>query len=70
MAFVCDTCTYPSRSNSGCDNPACVANPTLSEAFKAEMVRRAEEHAEIRRKEEARKRARADLRRRGFTTAF
>lgn len=33
--FVCDVCTYPAfQRTDACDNPACVANPSVSESQK------------------------------------
>lgn len=70
MTFVCTACTYPSRNDEGCDNPACLENPTLSEAHKQTMRERAAEAVARRAADEARIAARNDLRKRGFTTAF
>lgn len=40
--FVCETCTYPSRAAAHCDNPGCVANPSVSEKQKALWAEEAE----------------------------
>jgi len=68
--FVCPTCTYPSRNPDGCDNPACVENPTLSEAFKSELRAREAAHQAARAADEARREQRRQLRAAGFTTPF
>lgn len=37
MTFTCETCCYPSmRSLTACDNPGCVANPSVSAKQKSE----------------------------------
>lgn len=39
MTYVCPCCSYPSmRSDDTCDNPACLANPTLTAEHKAKLV--------------------------------
>jgi hypothetical protein len=68
--FVCAACTYPSRNEAGCDNPACLENPTLSDAHKDSMRERAAAYAKQKAIDDARMKSRADLRKRGFTTAF
>lgn len=68
--YICTECTYPSRLADACDNPACLANPRLSEAHKAGIRAAAEAAARRRAEDEARLAARAALRRRGFATAF
>ena len=70
MIFICEACTYPSRNETGCDNPACLENPTLSEAHKTKLRAMSAEAARRRAEEEAKRAMRADLRKRGFTTAF
>lgn len=65
---VCTACGYPPRRADACDNPACVANPTLSEAHKARLMADAEA---VRQRRAAEDKARADkarLRAAGFTT--
>ena len=48
--FVCETCWYPSRLPTACDNPGCEANPSVSQsqkdAWKADRDRLAAEEAE------------------------
>lgn len=72
--FVCPTCTYPSRNPDGCDNPACVENPTHSEAWRETLRQRGRVAAAAREKEEARReekrRLRESVRRSGGTAAF
>lgn len=70
--FVCTACSYPSRNETvqHCDNPACLANPTLSEAHKQSLRDMAAKYAAQQAKDEARRAFRASLRRQGFTTAF
>lgn len=70
MTFVCTDCTYPSRKPDGCDNPACLANPSLSEAHKESLRAMAAANEQRHKAEEARRNMRASLRRSGFTTAF
>lgn len=61
--FVCDECHYPSLSGDGpCDNPGCVANPTVTQAQKDIWARQAAEMAE----QEAERQRLARLRRRAF----
>lgn len=57
---TCNTCGYPPRHGPECDNPACVANPCVSDAQKArwqaEAARRAADEAERRRIRDIRRR--------------
>jgi hypothetical protein len=61
MQFVCETCCYPSRLSTACDNPGCYANPCVSDrqraAWRAEAERRAAEEAERERIRQIRRRA-------------
>jgi hypothetical protein len=68
--FVCTACTYPSLNDAGCDNPACLENPTLSETHKAVMRQRAAEAKEQRDADDARLEQKRRLRAAGFTTAL
>lgn len=68
--FVCQTCTYPSRNPDGCDNPACVDNPTHSDEWRAELRARAAKAQADREAEERRREAKRRLRASGFTTPF
>lgn len=67
--FVCAECTYPSHRLDGCDNPACLANPTLSEAHKESLREAARKHAEEKAAWEARQAFRRSLIKSGFTPA-
>ena len=69
MSFICDACSYPSYVDH-CDNPACLSNPTLSEAHKASLRAMAEKAARDRAEREARLAFRARLRKSGFTPTF
>jgi hypothetical protein len=44
VASVCETCTY-ALTDGACGNPACPANPSLSDASREHIARRAAEHA-------------------------
>ena len=52
--YICTECTYPSRLADACDNPACFANPSLSEAHKDGVRAAAEAAARSRAEDEAR----------------
>lgn len=67
--FVCKECNYPSRKDS-CDNPACLANPSLSEAHKDSLRAMAEKAAKEKAEYEARKAFRKNLKKSGFTPSF
>jgi hypothetical protein len=42
MKYVCEVCNYPAHyATDACDNPACMANPSVPEEIKAR--RRAEQ---------------------------
>lgn len=43
IEHTCEAYTYPYWGE-GCTNPCCLANPTLSEEFKAGLVERHEQH--------------------------
>ncbi|TPN04493.1 hypothetical protein [Mesorhizobium sp. B2-1-2] len=68
--FVCTACTYPSRKDDGCDNPACLENPSLSEAHKQKMRDMAAAAARRRAEDDARAEFRRSLKRSGFTPGF
>lgn len=69
MQFVCPTCGYPSlRPEQGCDNPACLENPTLSESFKAALMAREAKARADREEDERRLATKRRLRAAGFTT--
>ena len=69
--FVCSECGYPSRhAEDVCDNPACLANPTLSEAHKSRIRDAARQYADRLAAAEKDRAFRARLRRKGFTTSF
>ena len=68
--FVCKECCYPSRKDDSCDNPACLANPMLSEAHKANLRAIADKVAIEKAEWEAKKAFKASLRKQGFTTSF
>ena len=68
--FLCSACSYPSRKTDGCDNPACLANPSLSEAHKDSLRAMAAKAAKERAEWEAKKAFRARLKRSGFTPAL
>ena len=68
--FVCQECCYPSRLADSCDNPACLSNPSLSEAHKASLRAMAEKAAKEKAEYEARKAFRASLKKQGFTPSF
>jgi hypothetical protein len=62
MCFVCPTCSYPSRLDDGCDNPACVDRKGISAAWRAELIQRQETEAKRRADDEARIAERAKMR--------
>ena len=68
--FVCKECGYPSYKADSCDNPACLANPGLSEAHKAHLRAMAEKAAKEKAEFEARKAFKKSLKKSGFTAAF
>lgn len=68
--FVCTACTYPSRKADGCDNPACLENPSLSEAHKQSLRDMAAAAAKRRAEDAARAEFRRSLKRAGFTPGF
>lgn len=68
--FVCKECSYPSYKVDSCDNPACLANPDLSEAHKVHLRAIAEKTAIEKAEWEAKKAFKASLRKQGFTTSF
>lgn len=68
--FVCSNCSYPSRKPDSCDNPACLANPTLSEAYKDSLRAMVEKAAKEKAEFEARKAFRKNLKKSGFTPSF
>ena len=59
--FVCEICTYPALRGDACDNPACPANPSVSQhqkdRWEAEVDRRRAECAERERLRGIRRRA-------------
>lgn len=59
--FVCEVCTYPSfRRHDACDNPACFANPSVSQRqkdkWRAERDKRDAEESERKRLRNIRRR--------------
>ena len=68
--FVCKECSYPSYKADSCDNPACLANPGLSEAHKAHLLAMVEKAAKEKAEFEARKAFRKSLKKSGFTPTF
>jgi hypothetical protein len=70
MKYVCQTCSYPSSKSDSCDNPACLANPDLSEAHKAKLIaaekKRIADEAEFK----AIMAMKDRLRKQGFTPTF
>jgi len=68
--FVCKECSYPSYKMDSCDNPACLANPDLSEAHKNHLRAMAEKAAKEKAEYEAKKAFRRSLKRSGFTPTF
>jgi len=68
--FVCKDCSYPSYKPDSCDNPACLANPDLSDAHKQHLRNMAEKAAKEKAEFEARKAFRASLKKSGFTPSF
>ena len=70
MTFVCAECTYPSLKADCCDNPACLANPSLSEAHKESLRAMARKATEERAAWEERRARRNSLKRSGFSPAF
>jgi hypothetical protein len=68
--FVCKECSYPSYKADSCDNPACLANPTLSESHKQHLRDMAEKAAKEKAEFEARKAFRRSLKKQGFTPTF
>lgn len=68
--FVCKECSYPSRLMDSCDNPACLANPSLSDAHKANLQANAEKAAKEKAEWEAKKAFKKSLKKSGFTPTF
>lgn len=68
--FVCKDCSYPSYKADSCDNPACLANPDLSDIHKQHLRSMAEKAAKEKAEFEARKAFRASLKKSGFTPSF
>lgn len=67
--FVCAECGYPSlRAEGHCDNPACLANPHLSEAHKQKLRDNFAAYEARKREDEERFARKARLRAQGFTT--
>lgn len=68
--FVCKECSYPSYKTNSCDNPACLANPDLSEKHKQHLRDMIEKAAKEKAEFEAKKAFRASLKKSGFTPSF
>lgn len=69
--FTCGACGYASPAPAaGCENPACLDNPALSEAHRERLRAQAEEHDARRRQDAARMESRRRLRAAGFTPAL
>lgn len=50
---ICPQCSYP-HETPACPNPACLANPSLTEAHKAKLVANREAYVEQEREREQR----------------
>jgi hypothetical protein len=74
VSHICPTCTYPSRREDGCDNPACIDNVTHSPEWRATLISRYAAETARREAEEMerakRKHIREWARRNGATAAF
>lgn len=68
--FVCKECSYPSYKADSCDNPACLANPDLSESHKNHLLAMAEKFARERAEAEARIAFKKSLKKSGFMSSF
>lgn len=67
--FACKACGYPSlHSPDSCDNPACLDNPSLSDAHKDGLRQRSAAALARRAEDEERLAFKKRLREQGFTT--
>lgn len=54
--ITCDVCHYSHAPDTGCPNPACLANPALSDATRELITQRIAEHYEQQAADEERRR--------------